>query len=212
ASIRFFVDSCMTPLALTRVESHSCAMPRRKTTEEFSPSGHPCTATGCHQDGTHRAPKTRGETPEYLWFCLEHVREYNKSWNYFEGMSREEIEDYMKDAVTGHRPTWYMGGNGAASPERLQEALERFMSLGMKQRTPVTPPIPRKLKKALDELEMEHPTTHKDIKKRYKALVKQYHPDVNRADKDAEERFKSITQAYRDLMSDYPEHGIPTIV
>jgi hypothetical protein len=176
--------------------------------EEPQPSGQPCATPGCRESGDYRAPKTRGEKPEYQWFCLDHVRDYNKSWNYFEGMSQAEIEAYMKEAVTGHRPTWYMGGNGAVSPERLQDALARFMAAGMQTRTKAVPPLPRKLRKALEELELEHPTSHKDIKKRYKMLVKQYHPDVNHGDKDAEERFKRITIAYKELLEDYPEHGV----
>lgn len=178
-------------------------MARRKNMEEPQPSGRTCERPGCMGSGDYKAPKSRGENYDYYWFCLDHVRDYNKSWNYFEGMSQADIEAYMKEAVTGHRPTWYMGGNGAASPEKLQEALARFMAEGMHTQTRVTPPLPRKLKKALDELELEHPTTQKDIKKRYKALVKQYHPDVNRNNKDAEERFKHITQAYKLLLEEY---------
>ncbi len=109
----------------------------------------------------------------------------------------------MKEAVTGHRPTWYMSGNGAVSPEKLQEALARFMAEGMHTHTKATPALPRKLRKALDELELDHPISQADIKKRYKALVKQYHPDVNRNDPAAEERFKRITQAYKLLQEEY---------
>ena len=180
-------------------------MARRKKMEETLPSGNPCSVTGCRVGGDYRAPRTRGDTPDYLWFCLDHVRDYNKAWNYFDGMSRAEIESFMKDAVTGHRPTWYMGGNGVIPPEQLQEALDRFMSLSMQTRRKATPPIPRKLRRALEELELEHPVTHADIKRRYKTLVKQYHPDVS-ADRDAEDRFKRITVAYRELIKDYPEH------
>ena len=50
---------------------------------------------------------------EYWRFCLEHVREYNSSYNYFAGMSDDAVARYQKDAVTGHRPTWKMGFNGA---------------------------------------------------------------------------------------------------
>ena len=49
---------------------------------------------------------------EYWRFCLEHVREYNHSYNYFAGMSDDAVARYQKDAVTGHRPTWKMGFNG----------------------------------------------------------------------------------------------------
>jgi DnaJ-class molecular chaperone len=38
-----------------------------------------------------------------------------------------------------------------------------------------------------------------EIKKAYRRLAKQYHPDVNKGDKDAEERFKGISEAYNCL-------------
>ena len=66
---------------------------------------------------THRAPKGRPRENEYWRFCLEHVREYNHSYNYFSGMSDDAVLKYQKDAITGHRPTWKMG-TGNAVPAR----------------------------------------------------------------------------------------------
>src|SRR5262252_2652258 len=73
-----------------------------------------CEWPGCTHAGTHRAPKGRMREREYWQFCLDHVREYNQSYNYFAGMSEEAVARYQKDAVTGHRPTWKMGLNGGA--------------------------------------------------------------------------------------------------
>src|SRR6201993_1812815 len=71
-----------------------------------------CEGTGCREKATHRAPKGRLREREYWRFCLNHVREYNHSYNYFAGMSDDAVSRYQKDAVTGHRPTWKMGLNG----------------------------------------------------------------------------------------------------
>ena len=49
---------------------------------------------------------------EYWRFCLEHVRQYNHSYNYFAGMSDEAVARFQKDAITGHRPTWKLGQSG----------------------------------------------------------------------------------------------------
>src|SRR5258705_13761979 len=68
-----------------------------------------CQWPGCEFEATHRAPKGRTHEREYWRFCLEHVREYNHSYNYFAGMSDDAVARYQKDAVTGHRPTWKMG-------------------------------------------------------------------------------------------------------
>ncbi len=83
-----------------------------------------CEWDGCEHPGTHRAPKGRGREGEYFLFCLDHVRDYNKSYNYFDGMSDNEVYDYQKAAMTGHRPTWSSGinawsaRNGAGGPGR----------------------------------------------------------------------------------------------
>src|ERR1700742_2856605 len=63
--------------------------------------------------GPHRAPKGRVNSREYWHFCLDHVREYNQSYNFFQGMNADAVARYQKDALTGHRPTWKMGANTA---------------------------------------------------------------------------------------------------
>src|SRR3984885_15429491 len=68
-----------------------------------------CEWAGCKCEGTHRAPKGRTREREYWRFCLDHVREYNHSYNYFAGMSDDAVARYQKDSITGHRPTWKMG-------------------------------------------------------------------------------------------------------
>ncbi len=76
---------------------------------------HPgCQWRGCREAGLYRAPKGRGREGEYFHLCLDHVRQYNKSYNYFNGMTDEEIVDFQESALTGHRPTWDMGVNAWA--------------------------------------------------------------------------------------------------
>src|SRR5262249_60091558 len=55
-------------------------------------------------------------------FCFGHVREYNHSYNFFAGMSNDDIARYQKDAVIGHRPTWKMGMNGGRPTTRSYSA------------------------------------------------------------------------------------------
>src|SRR3954467_5558973 len=71
-----------------------------------------CEWPGCAQRATHRPPKGRTHEREYWRFCLDHVREYNHSYNFFAGMSTDDIAKYQRDAVTGHRPTWKLGMMG----------------------------------------------------------------------------------------------------
>src|SRR5215468_3649554 len=77
-----------------------------------------CEWPGCQSRGPHRAPKGRENSREYFHFCLNHVREYNQSYNFFSGMNAEAVARYQKDALTGHRPTWKMGANGSPGKGR----------------------------------------------------------------------------------------------
>ena len=70
-----------------------------------------CEWAGCDHAGGYRAPKGRHREGQYHSFCLDHVREYNKSYNYFAGMRDDDVVDYQRSASTGHRPTWNMGVN-----------------------------------------------------------------------------------------------------
>src|SRR5438046_10529817 len=72
-----------------------------------------CEWPDCKNKGPHRAPKGRTNDKEYWHFCLNHVREYNQSYNFFQGMNADAVARYQKDPLTGHRPTWKMGANTA---------------------------------------------------------------------------------------------------
>ncbi len=64
-----------------------------------------CQWDGCEAPGTHRAPVGRMREGEYFRFCFDHVRLYNKNFNYFSGAPDEEIARFQKEAMIGHRPT-----------------------------------------------------------------------------------------------------------
>ena len=66
------------------------------------------------EPGLYPAPKGRGQEGEYHRYCLEHVRQYNKSYNYFAGMPDEDVAQHQKDDTIGHRPTWFVGVNSWA--------------------------------------------------------------------------------------------------
>lgn len=166
------------------------------------PHKQPCAVSGCPHAGEHKAPRSPATPRDYQWLCVGHVRVFNKQWDYFRGMSQEEIEAFQKDAVTGHRPTWRMNQADKYSVDALQDAIHRFTG-EMSPSRRSTPPLNHKDKCALSDLDMEHPVSEQDIKRQYKKLVKKYHPDCNQGDKDAEERFKQITASYNHLMQRY---------
>ncbi|NBX02762.1 MAG: molecular chaperone DnaJ [Alphaproteobacteria bacterium] len=175
--------------------------------KDFSPhisadDAPPCEAEGCPERGVYKAPKARDKLHEYCWFCLDHVREHNKQWDYFDGMERDEIEEFMKEAVTGHRPTWAREDAFKTPHARLYQALEEFLNLSPKRAAQTSPALPEKLRKALATLDMPHPYTLKELKIQYRVLVKKFHPDVNKGSKQHEEKFKQITASYQYLLDE----------
>jgi hypothetical protein len=174
-----------------------------------------CQWKGCEAAGLYRAPVGRGQEGRYHLLCLDHVRQFNASYNYFEGMSNAEVEAYQKDSIIGHRPTWKVGANswahgtrwginrpddttgtGFSDPhaffawrQRRNDASDRD------QRRP----LKRLEVKSLQELNLRETATREEIKARFKELVKRHHPDANGGDKRSEDKLREIIQAYNYL-------------
>jgi curved DNA-binding protein CbpA len=176
-----------------------------------------CQWPDCTNKGSHRAPKGRENAREYWQFCLDHVREYNQSYNFFSGMNADAVARYQKDALTGHRPTWKMGANtskrGTGSAEGdlggANDPFSVFAEIngrGSWRPGPEAPPKKaeaRKVfnaeRKALQVMGLGSEATLEDVKAKYKALVKQHHPDANGGDRSTEDRLIEIIKAYNYL-------------
>jgi hypothetical protein len=176
--------------------------------------GPQCQWKGCDKPGLHRAPQGRGRDGQYYHFCVDHVRQYNQSYNYFDGMSDVEVDEFRKDAMTGHRPTWKTGANAwahgtrddaraAEAAERVGPAATRGPRVYRSSRAATAPQYHRTLKplerKSLRVLDLKGDATKEQIKMRYKELVKLHHPDVNGGDTNSEEKLREILQAYNYL-------------
>jgi len=176
-----------------------------------------CQWPRCDEPATHRAPKGRLRASEYWQFCLEHVREYNNSYNFFAGMSEDAVAKYQKDSITGHRPTWKLGSLGGRAARRGKaefreaglEADDPFSLFGensaSRPRHARKAPEARKIlnaqRRALDVLGLEADAQRADIKSKFKALVKRHHPDANGGDRSSEDQLREIIQAYNYLKS-----------
>jgi len=169
-----------------------------------------CEWVGCSEKATHRAPKGRGREDEHWRYCLNHVREYNQSYNFFAGMSDAAVMAYQKDAITGHRPTWKMGtGKGAARPDfsAFGTRADPFGLFGeglraeQQARAEAARPVRNAERKALDTLGLEVGATAQQVKARFKELVKRHHPDANGGDRSTEDRLVEIIQSYNYLKS-----------
>ena len=175
-----------------------------------------CEWPDCKNKGPHRAPKGRDNAREYWHLCLNHVREYNQSYNFFDGMSDDAVARYQKDAVTGHRPTWKVGTGGRGrltesgvfeSYGTAQDPFGVFRELGGAPRPGAEPgkaegrTVRNAERKAFHALGLEIDAVRADIKARFKELVKRHHPDVNGGDRGSEDKLREIIQAYNYLKS-----------
>lgn len=169
-----------------------------------------CDHPGCARAGEHRAPKGRNREGQYFCFCLDHVREYNQKYNYFNGMSDDELARYQKEAIIGHRPTWSMGVKRGAKgyreegvdPESFVDPLGVMRARAAARNAQSAPARPRHgvaVTKALATLGLEDTADAPTIRARYKDLVKRLHPDANGGDRSTEEKLREIIQAYKQL-------------
>jgi hypothetical protein len=175
-----------------------------------------CEWPDCKERGAHRAPKGRGQEKEYWHFCLNHVREYNASYNFFQGMNADAVARYQKDALTGHRPTWKMGANGTKGSKSGPEfdgafdPLNLFAEMNGRVRgrpgqgggdapKVETRKVMNAERKALQVMGLSGNVTLEEVKTKYKLLVKQHHPDANGGDRSTEDRLIEIIKAYNYL-------------
>jgi len=181
--------------------------------EKQGPPPRPCDHPGCTAGGEFRAPKSRDHLSEYYWFCLDHVREYNRAWNYYAGLSDDQVERLVREDLVGHRPTWPLGhrtsqayaraaqGDYGDAFEFFEQAKNRHKQERAGHQRPAD--MGHAEEKALDQLDLSWPVTFDDVRRRYKELVKVLHPDANGGDHEAEERLKLVNHAYSTLKNSH---------
>lgn len=181
----------------------------RNSTGAFEASGRECYNKGCNLEGKYRAPKSSEQLDEFNWFCQKHVREYNLKWNFFENHSSEELEEHIKDDAVWSRKTAPIGKDnnkvhtegrswarlGFDDPYEVlgdkgtRDSSENVKSLSQRR-------LPLSERKALDILDARDTMTKSQIRKIYKALVKDLHPDMNGGRRDDEERLTEVVWAW----------------
>lgn len=180
---------------------------RVRPATEAKPETPRCEWEGCDDAGGYRAPKGRHREGQFHNFCLDHVRAYNKSYNYFAGMPDDAVSAYQKSAATGHRPTWSMNNAGKADPSGFDWGAAFADPFGFfgGDAGPQGPEQPRKRpirnheRKSFAVLDLEGDEPAEEIKARFKSLVKQLHPDANGGDRSFEDRLREIINAYHYL-------------
>ncbi len=193
-----------------------------KKEEDIVEDKRPCDHENCKDEGIYKAPKSPNNSKDYYYFCLEHVREYNNKWNFFEDFSDSEMNDYLRRSYTWDRPTWKAGINPFMET-KLRDRVFKFFQEEPEQKSSFEKFFDKENQdeeqkenfnskklvpemEALDVLGITPPTNLEAIKKRYKVLVKKYHPDTNRHIEDAETKIKKINAAYTLLKTAYSSY------
>ena len=169
-----------------------------------------CDSDRCNKKGEYRAPKSRIMLNEYFYFCLQHIKEYNKSWDFYKGMSVDQIESSMRNDTVWDRPSWPLKGNHGMilddfnifADDFLKTENDKLNDNYFKNKLNDEALKPEDTK-ALNDLDLEMPISLEKIKKNYKKLVKIFHPDVNGNNKKAEEKFKKINESYKLLLKKF---------
>ena len=161
-----------------------------------------CEWENCEQSGDFKAPIEKDNSKNFRWLCEEHIKLFNKNWNYFEGMNQNEIENFIKSDITWHRPTQKFGSSDNFFNILWNNALNDKFNF-FKQENNINNLNGTKLyekdKDALRIMELELNASWPIIQKRFKTLVKKFHPDKNAGNKQFEDKLKKITLAYSHL-------------
>jgi hypothetical protein len=204
---------------MPRPNEEALSRPFRTHRREQAAAQRPCDRPGCESEGLYRAPRDR-KLETYYHFCLAHVREYNRAWNYYAGMNEAQVEAERRRDATWGRPSWPFGSIGAgprgfrddfgffdAETRDYQQNRQQWEQ-GRNEREQRRANghgggAEDSQDRALAELGLAQPVTFQTVKARYKELVKRFHPDANGGDRTHEDRLKTVNQAYATLRAAY---------
>lgn len=174
--------------------------------------GRTCAHPGCAEPGEFRAPPLEGATgvgdgpAPYRWLCLDHVREFNAGYNFFRGMSPDEIHDAQRPFAGWEKETRAFNSVGGADrPPRWADFSDPLDAISARFRgaMPVERkdgrPLSGKDREALRTLELEVDADRMALRRRYSELVRRFHPDRNGGDRSYETALAKVIAAYQQL-------------
>lgn len=160
-----------------------------------------CYNPDCKELGIYPAPKSKENLREYLYFCINCIREFNKSWNYFEGLNEQELEIEIRKSTTWNRPSWKFG------TKNLNYDFEKaFRQFNEQKKLDENKNVSKKIKDAFNLLDLDLNSSPDEIKRRYKNLAKKWHPDVQQNETNHNKnKFIDITNAYKTILDSFTE-------
>ena len=163
-----------------------------------------CAAPGCTAPGEFKAPLQAANFDgpgAWRFLCLDHVREHNSTYNYFEGMSPDEISEAQSPLAGWDRPSRRFAANGSDPPpawsdfaDPLDAIAGRFGNIRARAKPSR---FNREERRALDVLGLGEDADRHGVRQRYSNLVRRYHPDKNGGDRSHEGRLGEVIAAYQ---------------
>ena len=158
-----------------------------------------CSNPGCEETGIYPAPKSRENLNEYLYLCISCIKVFNKSWNYFAGLSEKELEIEIRKSVTWDRPSWKFG-----TKNLNHDFEEAFRAFNGQKKLIKEKVVDKKLESCFKVLGLNSKSKLREIKSRYKILAKKWHPDVqNEKNSKNKDTFINITNAYKNILKSF---------
>jgi len=165
-----------------------------------------CDWNNCLKEGSFKAPVEKDNSKKFRMLCLTHVKEFNKNWNYFEGMNDNQIYEFIKSDMTWHKPTQSFSSsdnffkilwNNALKDELNKNKLNGHFDHMNKFK------FNNNDVKAFSILGVSVGIKWERVQEKFKKLVKKFHPDMNEGNKKYEDKLKIITLAYTQLKNTY---------
>ena len=177
---------------------------RRGMSGAFDTSNRGCDHPGCAEAGQYRAPKSPDLLDEFFWFCRDHVREYNLKWNFFQGTTDDDFQKFLdKDRLWGRetqpfgkRPDEGRAWSRLGVSDPMSILGEKATQNPGKPTGNATRKLPPTERKALEILDARDTWTRTEIRRQYKSLVKDLHPDMNGGNRDDEDRLQEVVWAW----------------
>ena len=156
----------------------------------------------CSEIANYKAPIEKDNSKKFRLLCLEHIKEFNKNWNYFSGMNNDQIYEFIKSDMTWHKPTqsfsssdnffkilWNNTLNDEAIKSKFEDKIFNSNQFNFNHNDV----------RAFSILGLSVGLKWEKIQKKFKKLVKKFHPDMNSGNKKYEDKLKVITLAYTQL-------------
>ncbi|MDG1937176.1 MAG: J domain-containing protein [Paracoccaceae bacterium] len=160
-----------------------------------------CQYDGCQEAGKFRAPRAPDVLDEFIWFCKDHVRDYNLKWNFFNNTTEAEMNAQMSKDKVWERETRSFSDPEARAWERLgiedpHQVLGQNATKNPGKATTGNRRLPPTERRAVKILEAKDGWTKADVRKAYKSLIKVLHPDMNGGDRSQEEQLQEVVWAW----------------